>query len=170
MAAVPFEVPDGEDRAARLGSVLEVLYLIVNARPRARAAACHAVSFRVEDTDWPRVVSLYGELVEVSPSPVVELNRAVAVSMASGAEAGLDLVDQLRASGTLEGYHLLPGVRGDLLEQLGRLIEAAGEFRRAASLTRNEPERKLLQERAGALEAGPAGTDARGPVADDRLP
>ena len=252
-AGVPFEVPEGEDRTARLGSVLEVVYLIFNegysatagadwTRPalcaealrlgrvlaelapdeaevhglaalmeiqssrlqarrgpdgeavllhdqdrrmwdrllikrglaaldRVRAlggargpyalqaaiAACHVVAFRVEDTDWPRVVTLYGELVEVAPSPIVELNRAVAVSMASGPEAGLDLVDQLDASGTLDGYHLLYGVRADLLDKLGRSAEAAGELRRAASLTQNESERQLLQERADALADGPGG-------------
>jgi RNA polymerase sigma-70 factor (ECF subfamily) len=246
-AGVPFEVPEGEDRAARLGSVLEVVYLIFNegytatagadwTRPalcaealrlgrmlaelapdeaevhgltalmeiqssrlparrgpdgqpvllhdqdrhrwdrllinrglaaldRVRAldgergpyalqaaiAACHAVAFRVEDTDWPRVVALYGRLAEVAPSPIVELNRAVAVSMAFGPAAGLDLVDQLDATGTLDGYHLLHGVRGDLLEKLGRTEDAAVELRQAAALTRNERERHLLLERAAAL-------------------
>ena len=256
-AGVPFEVPEGEDRAARLGSVLEVVYLMFNegysatagadwTRPalcaealrlgrvlaelapdeaevhglaalmeiqssrlqarrgpdgepvllleqdrrtwdrllinrglaaldRVRAldgergpyalqaaiAACHVVAFRVEDTDWPRVVTLYGELAEVAPSPIVELNRAVAVSMAFGPEAGLDLVDQLCASGTLDGYHLLYGVRGDLLDKLGRSAEAAGEFRRAASLTQNESEHQLLLARAEALEDGPDGRSKR---------
>jgi predicted RNA polymerase sigma factor len=121
---------------------------------QAAVAACH-VAFRAEDTDWPRVVALYGELAEVAPSPIVELNRAVAVSMAFGPEAGLDLVDQLCASRTLDGYHLLYGVRGDLLDKLGRSSEAAGEFRRAASLTQNESEHQLLLERAEALEDGP---------------
>jgi predicted RNA polymerase sigma factor len=119
---------------------------------QAAIAACHAVAFRVEDTDWPRVVTLYGELAEIAPSPIVELNRAVAVSMAFGPDAGLDLVDQLGASGTLDGYHLLYGVRGDLLEKLGRPIEAAAEFRRAAALTQNGSERQLLAERADALQ------------------
>jgi predicted RNA polymerase sigma factor len=101
------------------------------------------------------VVTLYGELAQVAPSPIVELNRAVAVSMAFGPEAGLDLVDQLCASGTLDRYHLLYGVRGDLLEKLGRSREAAVELRRAASLTQNEREHQLLVERATALENGP---------------
>jgi predicted RNA polymerase sigma factor len=122
---------------------------------QAAIAACHVVAFRVEDTDWPRVVTLYGRLAEVAPSPIVELNRAVAVSMAFGPEAGLDLVDQLCASGTLDRYHLLYGVRGDLLEKLGRSAEAADEFRRAASLTRNESEHQLLLERAEARQRGP---------------
>jgi RNA polymerase sigma factor (sigma-70 family) len=247
-AGVPFEVPEGDDRVARLGSVLEVVYLMFNegysatagadwTRPdlcaealrlgrllaelapdepeghglvalmeiqssrlaarrgpegepvllleqdrrrwdrssidrgtaaldRVRAldgargpyalqaaiAACHVVAAGVEDTDWPRIASLYGELAEVVPSPIVELNRAVALSMAFGPEAGLDLVDQLCGSGTLDGYHLLYSVRGDLLEKLGRSTEAAGEFRRAASLTQNESEHQLLRERAEALE------------------
>jgi RNA polymerase sigma factor (sigma-70 family) len=247
-AGVPFEVPEGEDRAARLASVLEVVYLMFNegysatagadwtrpelcaealrlgrvlaelaphepevhalaalmeiqsSRLRARRGpdgepvllleqdrrtwdrllinrglaaldrvraldgargpyalqasivACHAEAFRVEDTDWARIVTLYGQLAEVAPSPIVELNRAVAVSMAFGPDAGLDLVDQLRASRTLDGYHLLYGVRADLLDKLGRSAEAAGEFRRAASLTQNESEHRLLTERAEALE------------------
>jgi predicted RNA polymerase sigma factor len=128
---------------------------------QAAIAACHAVAFRVEDTDWPRVVALYGELAEVALSPIVELNRAVAVSMAFGPKAGLDLVDQLCASGTLDGYHLLYSVRGDLLEKLGRSAEAAGEVRRAASLTQNESEHQLLLERAEALEVAPNGRPKR---------
>jgi RNA polymerase sigma-70 factor (ECF subfamily) len=248
-AGVPFEVPAGEDRAARLGSVLEVVYLVFNegysatagtdwmrpalcaealrlgrvlaqlapgeaevhglaalmeiqssrlrarrgpdgeplllhqqdrrrwdrllinrglaALDRARAldgergpyalqaaiAACHVVAFRADDTDWSRIVTLYDELAAVAPSPIVELNRAVAVAMARGPAAGLDLVDRLGASGTLDGYHLLYGVRGDLLAKLGRSAEAAGEFRRAAALARNGSEHQLLRERAEALEA-----------------
>lgn len=250
-AGIPFEVPEGDDRAARLGTVLEVVYLIFNegysatagadwtrpalcaealrlgrvlaelapdepevhglvalmeiqsSRLRARRgadgepvllldqdrrtwdrllinrglaalerargldgergpyalqaaiAACHAHAFRVEDTDWPRIVQLYGELAEVTPSPIVELNRAVAVSMAFGPAAGLDLVDQLAASGTLDGYHLLASVRADLLDKLGRPGEAAAELRHAASLTRNDQERQLLTERAAALGRPP---------------
>jgi predicted RNA polymerase sigma factor len=99
-------------------------------------------------------VTLYGELAEVAPSPIVELNRAVAISMAFGPEAGLALDDLLCASATLDGYHLLYGVRGDLLEKLGRSAEAGGEYRRAASLTQNESEHRLLMERAEALENG----------------
>ena len=244
-AGVPFEVPEGEDRDARLGSVLEVIYLVFNEgyaatsgdgwmRPalcgeglrlgrqlavlapdepevhglvalmeiqssrlharigpdgepvllhdqdrrlwdrllirrgldaldrvaqlggargpyalQASIAACHAVAFRPEDTDWQRVVSLYGTLAEVAPSPIVELNRAVAVSMAAGPAAGLDVLDQLQATGRLDGYHLLPSVRGDLLAKLGRHDEAAAAFERAAALTRNASEQQLLTDRAG---------------------
>jgi RNA polymerase sigma factor (sigma-70 family) len=243
-AGVPFAVPPEEDRAARLGAVLEVIYLIYNegysattgdqwlrpelcdealrlgrvlaglapaepevhglvglmefqsSRLRARGgpsgrpvllldqdrrtwdrlliargeaalarsdalsdtrgpytlqaaiAACHARSFRPSETDWGQLVALYGELARVAPSPIVELNRAVAVSMASGPDVGLALVDQLVASGTLERYHLLASVRGDLLDKLGRHGEAAAEFERALALTTNARERALLEERA----------------------
>ncbi|HVS44747.1 MAG TPA: RNA polymerase sigma factor [Candidatus Dormibacteraeota bacterium] len=246
-ANVPFEVPEGEERAARLSSVLEVLYLVFNegysatagddwmrpalceealrlgrvlaellptepevhglvalmeiqaSRSRARTgptgepillldqdrgrwdhllirrglaaleraerlggvpgpyalqaaiAACHARAGTPEQTDWPRIVALYGTLAEVSPSPVVELNRAVAVAMASGPEAGLELVDALLDEPSLRGYHLLPSVRGDLLARLGRNDEARAELERAASLTRNARERALLLERAASL-------------------
>ena len=242
--AVPFEVPAGADRASRLGSVLEVIYLIYNegysatsgdnwlrpelcaealrlgrvlaalapeepevhglvalmefqsSRLRARSdpsgapvllldqdrrtwdrlhinrgeaalaraerlagsrgpytlqgaiAACHARSFRPEDTDWREIVSLYGELARRAPSPIVELNRAVAVSMASGPDAALTLVDQLLETGTLERYHLLYSVRGDLLDRLGRANEAASEFDRAAALASNARERSLSEGRA----------------------
>ncbi len=245
-AGVPFEVPPKEDRTARLGAVLEVIYLIYNegysatagdewlrpelcgealrlgrvltglapaeaevhglvalmefqsSRLRARTgpsgapvllldqdrrtwdrllitrgeaalaradalsdtrgpytlqaaiAACHARSFRPAETDWAQLVALYGELAQVAPSPIVELNRAVAVSMVSGPDAALALVDQLVASGTLERYHLLASVRGDLLEKLGRHGEAAVEFERAMALATNAPERTLLEERARA--------------------
>jgi RNA polymerase sigma-70 factor (ECF subfamily) len=115
---------------------------------QAAIAACHARAFKAPDTDWPRIASLYGELARLLPTPVVELNRAVAVGMASGPEAGLRLVDALVADGTLANYHLLPAVRGDLLEKLERFDEARAEFERAASLTRNERERALLLERA----------------------
>jgi RNA polymerase sigma-70 factor, ECF subfamily len=117
---------------------------------QAAIAACHARAFRPEDTDWGRIVELYGELAEVLPSPVVELNRAVAVSMAYGPQAGLDLVDELAAEPALSGYHLLPSVRGDLLRKLGRTAEARDEFERAAALTSNERERRLSEERARA--------------------
>jgi predicted RNA polymerase sigma factor len=243
-ARVPFEVPEGDDRAGRLSSVLEVIYLIFNegysatsgedwTRPslcaealrlgrvlsqlapdepevlgltalmeiqssrlqarrgplghpvllhdqdrrmwdrmliqrgldaldraemlgdehgpyalQASIAACHAVAFRPEDTDWPCVVDLYTQLARVTPSPIVELNRAVAVSMAYGAGAGLDLIDQLRDTGTLDGYHLLHSVRGDLLEKVGRNVDAADEFALAASLTHNESEQQLMIARA----------------------
>jgi RNA polymerase sigma-70 factor, ECF subfamily len=249
-AGVPFEVPTGPDRAARLDSVLEVLYLIFNegytatsgddwARPelcfealrlsrvlaallpaepevlgltallelqasrlgarvgpdgepvllldqdrhrwdrllirrgldaldravalggrrgryalQAAIAACHARAFSADETDWDAIARLYAELVQVMPSPVVELNRAVAVAMASGPQAGLDVVDALAATGTLDGYHLLPSVRGDLLARLGRDAEARTELERAAAMTTNARERDLLTERARAL-AGP---------------
>ncbi|MFC9248794.1 RNA polymerase sigma factor [Streptomyces sp. NPDC057136] len=243
-AGVPFEVPCGPDRAARLDSVLEVIYLIFNegyaatagddllrpalcqdalrlarvlaglmekepevhglvallelqasraaartgpdgapvlladqnrarwdqllirrgfaALARANAAggatgpyalqaaiaACHAHAVTYEDTDWTAIATLYGHLAALTPSPVVELNRAVAVSMADGPEAGLALVDALAAGPELKTYHLLPSVRGDLLERLGRREEARAEFVRAAELTRNEQEKTLLLARA----------------------
>jgi RNA polymerase sigma factor (sigma-70 family) len=251
-ADVPFEVPAGPERAARLGSVLEVIYLIFNEgysatagddwmRPalcaeavrlgrvlahlaptepevhglvalleiqasripartndagepvllidqdrrrwdrllinrglaaldkaasldgergpyvlQAAIAACHTQAFRPEETDWQRIVALYNVLAEVMPSPVVELNRAVAVAMAYGPEAGLEIVDQLAAEPALQGYHLLPSVRGDLLRKLGRNAEAQAEFERAAALTRNERERELSARRArdAAADAG----------------
>ena len=251
-AHVPFEVPEGGDRAARLSSVLEVIYLVFNegysatagedwvrpalcedalrlgrvlaglapdepevhglvalmelqaSRLRARTgragepillldqdrarwdhllirrglaaldraeelggamgpyslqaaiAACHARAGRAEETDWFRIVALYDALAEIARSPVVELNRAVAVGMAFGPAAGLELVDALVSEASLAGYHLLPSVRGDLLAKLGRYEEAEREFARAASLTRNERERTLLLERAAscARESG----------------
>ena len=115
---------------------------------QASIAACHARARAPEETDWPRIVGLYSELAGLMPSPVVELNRAVAVGMASGPQAGLELVDRLMAEPTLEGYHLLPSVRADLLVKVGRLEEARAEFERAASLTRNQRERELLLGRA----------------------
>jgi len=119
---------------------------------QASIAACHARALVAEQTDWARIAALYETLVQVVPSPVVELNRAVALSMAFGPAAGLELVDALSSEGSLEGYHLLPSVRGDLLFKLGRLDEARSEFERAASLTRNARERELLLERARACE------------------
>jgi len=118
---------------------------------QAAIAACHARARTNEDTDWDRIVALYDALAELTRSPVVELNRAVAIAMASGPDAGLELVDELLASGALDGYHLLPAVRGDLLEKLGRNAEARAEFELAASLTRNTRERDVLLSRAGAL-------------------
>jgi RNA polymerase sigma-70 factor, ECF subfamily len=115
---------------------------------QASIAACHARAFRSEETDWAEIVGLYGVLAEVMPSPVVELNRAVAISMAYGPQAGLDLVDQLTAEPSLRNYHLLPSVRGDLLRKLGREAEARAEFARAAALATNERERQLSAERA----------------------
>jgi RNA polymerase sigma factor (sigma-70 family) len=111
-------------------------------------AACHARARSSEETDWERIVSLYDELARVAPSPVVELNRAVAIGMAYGPAAGLELVDELKGEPALKDYHLLPSVRGDLLNKLGRLEEAGVEFQRAASLTRNSRERELLLQRA----------------------
>nr|WP_179838382.1 RNA polymerase sigma factor [Actinomadura citrea] len=248
-ANVPFEVPEGPGRAARLASVLEVVYLIFNegyaasagdawvradlcrealrlgrilaelapgepevhglaalmeiqaSRTRARTgpsgepvplleqdrgrwdrllihrgfaallrakkigeppgpyvlqaaiAACHAQAPAAEDTDWAQIASLYEVLARVAPSPVVELNRAVAVGMADGAEKGLELADALADEPALRGYHLLPSVRGDLLARLGRLEEARTQFERAAELTRNAPERKVLLDRAASLSS-----------------
>ena len=117
---------------------------------QAAIAACHARALHAADTDWARIASLYARLAAVAPSPVVELNRAVAVSMAEGPEAGLALVDSLRDERALAGYHLLPSVRGDLLFKLGRRDEARVEFERAASLTGNARESALLRERAAA--------------------
>jgi RNA polymerase sigma factor (sigma-70 family) len=249
-ARVPFEVPRGDELAARLSSVLEVLYLVFNegytatagddwmrpalceealrlgrilaeltpkepevhglvalmeiqaSRSRARTgqsgepillldqnrarwdqllihrglagleraenlagavgpyalqaaiAACHARAFTPEETDWARIAALYDALGHLAPSPVVELNRAVAVAMAFGPQAGLELVDALTSEPSLKGYHLLPSVRGDLLRKLGRSDEARAEFERAASLTRNARERELLLRRARACAAG----------------
>lgn len=241
-AGVPFEVPYGADREARLASVLEVIYLVFNegysatagddlVRPalcedalrlarvlaglmpkepevhglaallefqasriaartgpggepvlladqnrakwnrllirrgvealhragagpyslQAAIAGCHADAVRYEDTDWATIAALYGRLVLLVPSPVIELNRAVAVSMAEGPAAALPLVDALAAEPALRAYHLLPSVRGDLLERLGRPQEARAEFERAASLTRNAREQALLRERAARL-------------------
>jgi RNA polymerase sigma factor (sigma-70 family) len=120
---------------------------------QAAIAACHARARRPEQTDWLRIVGLYGALAELAPSPVVDLNRAVALSFAFGPEAGLSLVDALGAEPALKNYHLLPGVRGDLLVKLGRHAEARAEFERAASMTRNERERALLLKRAAECEA-----------------
>ena len=120
---------------------------------QASIAACHARAHTNEETDWPRISALYGRLARLLPSPVVELNRAVALSFASGPAAGLELVDKLSSEPSLKSYHLLPSVRGDLLKKLGRLAEARTEFERAASLTRNERERKLLLDRAAACGA-----------------
>ncbi|MFJ6914294.1 RNA polymerase sigma factor [Streptomyces sp. NPDC101133] len=115
---------------------------------QAAIAACHATAHTYEETDWPRIAALYGLLAARAPSPVVELNRAVAVSMAEGPAPALALVDVLAAEPALRGYHLLPSVRGDLLARLGRTAEAREEFERAASLTRNARERALLLHRA----------------------
>ena len=252
-ARVPFEVPRGDERAARLGSVLQVIYLIFNegysasagkdwlrpalceealrlgrvlaelapgepevhglvalmeiqsSRARARVgpqgqpvllldqdrsrwdqllirrglaalaraqtlgqgygpyalqaaiAACHARAFTPEQTDWQRIAALYDALAQLTPSPVIELNRAVALSMAFGPAAGLELVDALVNEPALKHYHLLPSVRGDLLSRLGRKREARAEFERAAALTNNDRERALLLARAQACNVPGSG-------------
>jgi RNA polymerase sigma-70 factor (ECF subfamily) len=130
------------DRAERLGGALGPYAL------QAAIAACHARARAPGDTDWSRIAALYDALAQVAPSPVVELNRAVAVAMAFGPAAGLEIANGLTSEPSLKGYHLLPSVRGDLLAKLGRLAEARKEFERAASLTRNTRERALLLERA----------------------
>jgi predicted RNA polymerase sigma factor len=120
---------------------------------QAAIAACHARALTAEETDWERIAALYDALAQLAPSPVVELNRAVAVAMAFGPAAGLEVVDALRDEPTLQGYHLLPSVRADLLAKLGRTDEARAELKHAAELTRNERERAMLLERAAALVA-----------------
>ncbi|MDT0303056.1 RNA polymerase sigma factor [Streptomonospora wellingtoniae] len=131
---------------------------------QAAIAACHAGAGSYADTDWTAIASLYGLLLEVQPSPVVALNRAVAVSRARGPEAGLVLVEELAGVPALRDYHLLPSVRADLLEALGRTDEAAAEFARAASLTANERERGLLLERAARTGAAGGRAAREGPV------
>jgi predicted RNA polymerase sigma factor len=131
-------------RAEELGGTFGLYTL------QAAIAACHARARTAEETDWRRIAALYEALAVLAPSPVVELNRAVAVGMAFGPAAGLELVDALTSEPSLDGYHLLQSVRGDLLEKLGRLDEARTEFERAAALTRNERERDVLLRRAAA--------------------
>jgi RNA polymerase sigma factor (sigma-70 family) len=126
---------------------------------QAGIAACHARAPTADATDWPRIAALYLALGQANPSPVVELNRAVAISMAFGPQAGLDLVDELLDEPALKNYHLLPSVRADFLTRLGRLDEAKVEFERAAAMTRNERERALLLNRATAIAAS-AGASA----------
>ena len=133
-------------RAQALGGALGPYAL------QAAIAACHARARTAQDTDWERIAALYDALSQLAPSPVVELNRAVAVAMAFGPAAGLEIVDALVSEPSLKAYHLLPSVRGDLLFKLGRFGEARAEFVRAASLTRNERERRLLLDRA--VESG----------------
>jgi len=135
------------ERAERLGGAMGPYAL------QAAIAACHARAATAAETDWPRIVALYDAVAQLAPSPVVELNRAVAVGMAFGPAAGLDLVDALVADPSLRTYHLLPAVRGDLLRKLGRSAEARTEFERAASLTENAVERKLLERRAAECAA-----------------
>lgn len=134
------------ERAERLGGAFGPYTL------QAAISACHARARTAEETDWTRIAALYDALAQIAPSPVVELNRAVAVAMAYGAAAGLAIVDELTTEPALQNYHLLPGVRGDLLTRLDRLDEARVEFERAAALTGNERERALFLERARAAQ------------------
>jgi RNA polymerase sigma-70 factor, ECF subfamily len=154
------------DRVQKLGGAQGTYAL------QAAIAACHARALTPDGTDWKRIAALYAQLAALVPSPVVELNRAVAVAMAFGPQAGLDIVDTLTAQRSLEGYHLLPSVRGDLLSKLGRFEEARGELERAASLTRNARERELLLDRVRAvtefLETGGSSLDSVTSVPDRR--
>ena len=136
------------DHAKKLGGTLGPYAL------QAAIAACHARARTPEETDWARIVALYEVLAQLAPSPVLELNRAVAVAMALGPAAGLALIDALNSAPSLKAYHLLPSVRGDLLRKLGRFDEARAEFERAAALTRNARERDLMLERARACADG----------------
>ena len=149
------------ERAEKLGGAFGPYAL------QAAIAACHARARTAEETDWARIAALYDALAQLAPSPVVELNRAVAIAMAFGPAAGLALVDQLMSEPLLAGYHLLPGVRGDLLAKLGRLDEARAELERAAALARNARERELLLERAAAC--APTSSSSRRPT-DVTLP
>jgi predicted RNA polymerase sigma factor len=135
-------------RAESLGDALGPFAL------QAAIAACHARARTAAETDWARIAALYDALIQLAPSPVVQLNRGVAVAMAFGPAAGLEIVDALASEPSLMRYHLLPSVRGDLLVKVGRLEEARSEFERAASLTRNARERELLLERAAACVRG----------------
>jgi predicted RNA polymerase sigma factor len=143
------------ERAVRLGGALGPYAL------QAAIAACHARARTPEETEWTRIAALYDALSQLAPSPIVELNRGVGYAMAFGPAAGLEIVDELTSEPALEGYHLLPSVRGDLLAKLGRLDEAQEEFARAASLTRNARERTLLLERAAACARGTAPSQTR---------
>jgi len=144
------------ERAQALGGALGPYAL------QAAIASCHARARTADETDWPRIAALYDALAQLAPSPVVELNRAVAVAMAFGPAAGLELVDILRGEKALASYHLLPSVRGDLLFKLGRLEEAREEFVRAAGLTRNAREQTLLLGRAAACGEGDGGERRKG--------
>jgi RNA polymerase sigma factor (sigma-70 family) len=143
------------DRAEKLGGAFGPYAL------QAAIAACHARARTPEETEWPRIVALYEALTLLMPSPVVELNRAVAVAMAFGPSAGLEIIDGLTSEPSLKAYHLLPSVRGDLLRKLGRLAEARAEFERAAALTRNARERDLMLERARTCADGSSRPQAR---------
>ncbi len=138
------------ERAEKLGGMRGPYAL------QAAIAACHARALAAEETDWARIVALYEALGQMAPSPIVELNRAVAVAMAYGPAAGLEVVDRLTDDPSLKTYHLLPSVRGDFLEKLGRFDEARAEFERAATLTRNTRERELLLDRAQACASSSA--------------
>jgi predicted RNA polymerase sigma factor len=144
------------DRAEKLGELRGPYAL------QAAIAACHARALTPEETEWARIVALYEVLARLMPSPVVELNRAVAVSMAFGSAAGLELVDALTAEPSLRDYHLLPSVRGELLKKLGRFDEARAEFERAASIARNGRERELLLNRAHACAESESGASHGG--------
>ena len=135
-------------RAEALGGALGPYAL------QAAIAACHARARTAAETDWLRIAALYDALAQLTPSPIVDLNRAVAVGMAFGPNAGLEIVDALVSEPSLQSYHLLPAVRGDLLAKLGRRAEARAEFERAAALTRNARERELLLGRAAAAGGG----------------
>jgi RNA polymerase sigma factor (sigma-70 family) len=143
-------------RAERVGQALGPYAL------QAAIAACHARARTADQTEWTQIAALYDGLSQLEPSPVVELNRAMALAMAYGPSAGLQVVDELKAEPSLKGYYLLPNVRGDLLLRLGRLQEASAEFKRAASLTRNARQRQVLLDRAAACDNDPAGS--RGPL------
>jgi RNA polymerase sigma factor (sigma-70 family) len=143
------------DRAEKLGGTLGPYAL------QAAIAACHARARTAAETDWERIVALYDALGQIAPSPIVELNRAVAVAMAFGPAAGLELVDSLTSEPSLKGYHLLPSVRGEFLAKLGRFREARAEFERAAALTRNARERTLLLDRARRARAERRGEGGR---------
>jgi len=127
---------------------------------QAAIAACHARAVTPEETDWAAIVGLYGALARITPSPVIELNRAVALSMLFGPESGLAVVDALTGEPALKDYHLLPAVRGDLLRKLERWDEARHEFERAAQMTRNAREQALLQRRAAECAAAAGAQDA----------
>src|SRR5207248_1213994 len=169
-AHVPFEIPRGKELAGRLSSVLEVIYLVFNEGYSAtagedwmRPALCEealrigrilAELAPLEPEVHGLVALMEIQASRIAPSPVVELNRAVAVAMAYGPAAGLELANRLQAEGSLRSYHLLPSVRGDLLARLGRYEEARGEFERAATLTQNARESRLLLQRAAACKQG----------------
>jgi predicted RNA polymerase sigma factor len=140
------------DRATRLGGAGSRYVL------EASISACHARATRPEDTDWERIAAVYAELGQLTPSPIVELNRAMAVAMAQGPQAGLDILEGLMQEPSLASYHLLPAAHGDLLERLGRFEAAGAELTRAAQLTHNARERELLMERAASCAAQAAGT------------